>query len=284
MLAVAFAAAGCAQQPGLVATMPGIDNVIYGPGPAVGPAPGPAPAGRGLLMSNYNTPGPSPDGRGLLMSSYATSAPVVGRGLPMGGFVAVAPPPGVAPAPVNYGPPPGVAPTPINYGPPPGYQPVGIQPVLQGPPYTLDSGDRLRVVVFGQDGLTNSYVVDASGRIDMPLIGSVLARGATSDELQNRIAEQLSQGYIREPHVSVEIEAYRPFFILGEVTAPGQYPYVANMTVETAVAIAGGFGPRGQRTQVVITRNMGGRPVRFGAPVAFPLRPGDTIVVQERWF
>jgi polysaccharide export outer membrane protein len=92
--------------------------------------------------------------------------------------------------------------------------------------YTLDAGDRLRIVLFGQEGLTNSYAVDASGHIAMPLIGSVLARGATTDQLSRRIADKLRQGYIREPHVAVEIEAYRPFFILGEVTQPGQYPYV----------------------------------------------------------
>jgi polysaccharide export outer membrane protein len=139
-------------------------------------------------------------------------------------------------------------------------------------------------VVFGQDGLTNSYAVDAGGRIAMPLIGSVVARGLTTDELSRRVADRLRQGFIREPHVAVEIEAYRPFFILGEVTAPGQYPYVANMTVETAVAIAGGFTPRGYRKQVTISRNMGGRIVRFDVPVNCPLRPGDTVVVQERWF
>jgi protein involved in polysaccharide export with SLBB domain len=118
---------------------------------------------------------------------------------------------------------------------------------------TLDAGDRLRIVVFGQEGLTNSYAVNASGHIAMPLIGSVLARGATTDELSRRIADKLRQGYIREPHVAVEIEAYRPFFILGEVTQPGQYPYVANMTVETAVAIAGGFAPRAFRQTVIVT-------------------------------
>jgi polysaccharide export outer membrane protein len=117
----------------------------------------------------------------------------------------------------------------------------------------LDSGDRLRVVVFGQDGLTNSYVLDASGQIDMPLIGPVPARGLTTDQLSERLSDMLRQGFIREPHVAVEIEAYRPFFILGEVAAPGQYPYIANMTVETAVAIAGGFGPRGSRKSVTIS-------------------------------
>jgi polysaccharide biosynthesis/export protein len=163
--------------------------------------------------------------------------------------------------------------------------PVAYTPVLpDNQPYTLDSGDRLRVVVFGQDGLSNSYVVDASGHIAMPLIGSVPARGATTDELSNRIADRLREGYVKEPHVAVEIEAYRPFFILGEVTQPGQYPFVADMTVETAVAIAGGFGPRAFRSTVTITRVIHGQQVRLTVPVSYPIRPGDTINVQERWF
>ena len=151
-------------------------------------------------------------------------------------------------------------------------------------PYTLDTGDRLRIVVFGQDGLTNSYLVDAAGDIAMPLIGSVAVRGLTADQLSRRIGDLLRQGYVREPHVAVEIESYRPFFILGEVTQPGQYPYVANMTVETAVAIAGGFGPRGDRKTVIISRNYGGQVARFRTPVTAQVQPGDTIQVQERWF
>jgi polysaccharide biosynthesis/export protein len=84
--------------------------------------------------------------------------------------------------------------------------------------------------------------------------------------------------------VAVEVEAYRPFFILGEVTQPGQYPYVANMTAETAVAIAGGFTPRALRRGVIVNRNNYGHPVRMSVPLTFPLRPGDTVNVQERWF
>jgi len=163
------------------------------------------------------------------------------------------------------------------------YAPNSYAPTVQGP-YTLDSGDRLRIVVFGQEGLTNSYVLDASGQIQMPLIGQVPARGLTADQLSERIGEMLRQGFIREPHVAVEIESYRPFFILGEITQPGQYPYVANMTVETAVAIAGGFGPRAARKQITISRNYGGQVQRFEAPVSYPVQPGDTIQVQERWF
>jgi polysaccharide biosynthesis/export protein len=163
------------------------------------------------------------------------------------------------------------------------YSPSGVPAMSEGH-YTLDSGDRLRIVVFGQEGLTNSYVVGASGQIDMPLIGPVTARGLSSDQLAGRITAKLRDGYIREPHVAVEIEGYRPFFILGEVTAPGQYPYVANMTAETAIAIAGGFTPRAFRGNVVVNRSLDGHPVRMGVPLSFPLRPGDTVNVQERWF
>ena len=110
--------------------------------------------------------------------------------------------------------------------------------------YYLDTGDKLRVVVYGQEGLTNTYAIDAGGSITMPLIGAVPARGSTPAGLAADIGARLRRGFIREPSVAVEVEAYRPFFILGEVAAPGQYPYVPNMTVESAVAIAGGFSPR----------------------------------------
>jgi len=151
-------------------------------------------------------------------------------------------------------------------------------------PYTLDSGDRLRIVVFGQEGISNSYIVDAGGYVTLPLVGSVPARGATTQQLAQVITDKLKQGYVREPHVSVEVEAYRPFFILGEVTNPGQYAYVANMTAETAIAIAGGFAPRAYKKTVKLTRNLPGQQFSTDVPVSTPLRPGDTIVVKERWF
>ena len=115
--------------------------------------------------------------------------------------------------------------------------------------YRLDAGDKLRVVVYGQEGLTNTYAIDAGGSITMPLIGLVPARGRTPAGVAAEITGKLRHGYIRDPSVAVEIETYRPFFILGEVAAPGQYPYVPNMSVESAVPIAGGFSPRAQRDQ-----------------------------------
>ena len=152
------------------------------------------------------------------------------------------------------------------------------------PAYRLGPGDRLRVVVFGQEGLTNTYSVDANGAVTMPLIGSVPASGRTTSELSQAIAARLRKGYIREPYVAVEIETYRPFFILGEVNNPGQYSYVANMTAETAVAIAGGFTPRAYKKTVTITRGTEGILTQGKVPLIFPVQPGDTIKIAERWF
>ena len=98
------------------------------------------------------------------------------------------------------------------------------------------------------------------------------------------ITAKLRHGYIRDPSVAVEIESYRPFFILGEVAAPGQYPYVPNMSVESAVAIAGGFSPRARRDRVTLTHTDNSGPMRAVVPLGTALGPGDTVLVGERWF
>jgi polysaccharide export outer membrane protein len=151
-------------------------------------------------------------------------------------------------------------------------------------PYTLDAGDKVRVVVFGQDNLSNSYTVDAGGHVTVPLIGAVRARGSTTQQLAGSIAARLKQSYIREPSVAVEVEVYRPFFVLGEVTYPGQYPFVPDMTVEKAISIAGGFTPRAYKDPVTVTRKVDGVPARHALPVHSRVRPGDVITVSERWF
>lgn len=151
-------------------------------------------------------------------------------------------------------------------------------------PYTLGSGDRLRILVFGQDSLSNSYTVDNSGFVSMPLIGPVYAKGLTLGALELSLRDHLMKGYIREPRVSVEIEAYRPFFILGEVAAPGQYPYVSGITVQTAVAIAGGFSPRAVKSYADMTRLVEGVSVTHSVPMTQPVRAGDTLLIKERFF
>ncbi len=166
--------------------------------------------------------------------------------------------------------------------------PGDYRPELFGPPpeqaYTLGAGDRVRVIVFGQDALSNSYAVDGSGRISMPLIGPVVVYGRSTVAVEREIAERLRAGYVRDPRVSVEVEAYRPFFVLGEVTSAGQFPYVEGMTARTAVAIAGGFTPRGYQGGVDLTRVINGQVVTGRVPLDTVVRPGDTIMVRERIF
>ena len=174
------------------------------------------------------------------------------------------------------------APAQMRYAPQP--LPLPLAPPTFDLTYRVDAGDRLRIVVYGQDGLTNTYQIGASGSITMPLIGGVPARGRTPAELAGAITARLRDGFIREPSVAVEIEAYRPFFILGEVAAPGQYPYVPHMSVESAIAIAGGFSPRAKRDAVTLTHSMPEGLLRAIVPPNTPLSPGDTIMVGERWF
>jgi polysaccharide biosynthesis/export protein len=177
-----------------------------------------------------------------------------------------------------YGQPYGTAPAPIASA----YAAVPTPVRYDG--YRLDAGDKLRVVVYGQEGLTNTYAIDAGGSITMPLIGSVPARGRSPASLAAEITAKLRNGFIREPSVAVEIDSYRPFFILGEVAAPGQYPYVPNMSVESAVAIAGGFSPRAKRDRVTLTHTDGAGVSRVVVPLGTALSPGDTVLVGERWF
>ena len=161
---------------------------------------------------------------------------------------------------------------------------MAAAPAPHDMPYRLDAGDRLRVVVYGQEGLTNTYSISAGGTITMPLIGAIPARGRTPQGLAADIAARLRNGFIREPSVAVEVEAYRPFFILGEVQAPGQYPYVPNMTVESAVAIAGGFSPRARKDRATLTHTDAAGTSRMIVPPGTPISPGDTVFVGERWF
>jgi polysaccharide export outer membrane protein len=151
-------------------------------------------------------------------------------------------------------------------------------------PYLLGSGVKVRITVIGQDNLSRSYTVDGGGAVAMPLIGPVKAQGKTLRQLEGTVRTRLADGYLRHPNVTVEIETHRPFFILGEVRNPGQYPFVSGMTVQTAVAIAGGYTPRARQEPVTVTRQVEGRIIQGRVPAGHPVRPGDTINVSERLF
>jgi polysaccharide export outer membrane protein len=185
-------------------------------------------------------------------------------------------------SPVPVGPPPG--PAPVVWGPG-----VVVQAAITGgptghEPYFLDTGDRLRVFVYGQPNLSRLYTVDQVGNIAVPLIGSVQARGRTTVDLERQIAARLGREFVKDPQVTVDVAQNRPFFILGEVRLPGQYPFVSGMTIEQAVAIGGGYTERASKRSYRITRRMGALVDQIEAPGDYPLCPGDTVYVFERWF
>ncbi len=153
-----------------------------------------------------------------------------------------------------------------------------------GKPYTLDSGDVLRVTVFGEAELTNTYAVDKGGYISVPLVGSIGTRGKTTKQMEGSIAAGLRNGFLRNPDVSVEVDTYRPFFILGEVGNAGQYTYVPGMTVQNAIAIAAGFTGRAEQKDADITRTINGEVISGRVPLSDPILPGDTIFIRERLF
>lgn len=151
-------------------------------------------------------------------------------------------------------------------------------------PYRLDSGDRLRINVFEQAGLSGTYTVDQAGYVAFPLIGTVASRGKTLPELEGMIAAKLRQSYLRDPDVTIEVDRYRSVFIMGEVGQAGQYAYVPGMTVQNAIAVAGGFSPRANQSNADITRKINGRIITGRVPITDAVLAGDTIYVRERLF
>jgi len=150
--------------------------------------------------------------------------------------------------------------------------------------YRLGPGDQLRVTVFGHEDLSGEFEVDGSGNISMPLINNVVAKGKTPDELEEAIVDQLSPDYLKDPRVSIDVLNYRPFYIFGEVNAPGSYPYVNGITVLNAVAMAEGFTYRARTSEVQIIRAADETRTPQPAQRDTVVLPGDVIEVPERFF
>lgn len=150
--------------------------------------------------------------------------------------------------------------------------------------FTLHSGDRLKIDVFGDEDLSGEYEIDANGAVTLPLIGRIAAAGQSPDSVQNDIAQSLRQGYINDPKVTIDIIAMRPFYILGEVQSPGDYPARADMDVFQAIASAGGLTPRAVSGDYVIYRGFAQDRIEIAAQDDTPVLPGDSIRVKKRWF
>jgi protein involved in polysaccharide export with SLBB domain len=150
--------------------------------------------------------------------------------------------------------------------------------------YRLGVADKVRVNVFGEEALTGEFTVGSNGSAALPLIGDVHAVGLTIPEFQEAIAARLRDGFINDPRVNVEVLTYRPFYILGEVNKPGEYPYTNNLTVLNAVATAEGFTYRADIRRVFIKRADGDREEAWPLTTATRVAPGDTIRIAERLF
>lgn len=155
-----------------------------------------------------------------------------------------------------------------------------VRPISE---YQLGSGDRLRVIVFGEVDLSGEFDVDGTGVVAFPLIGQVDAAGLTVRQFETRVAEKLSDGYLVDPKVSAEVLNYRPFYIYGEVETPGEYPYTNGMTVLNAVAVAGGYTYRANTGTVYISRDEGGE-VAYPVSPQVKISPGDVVRIPERYF
>ncbi len=158
-------------------------------------------------------------------------------------------------------------------------------PAAQPATYRLGGGDVVRLITFGEDSLTGEFRVSDSGTIALPLIGPVRAAGLSPDQLGRRVGDALAKAnLLKSPSVSVEVIAYRPIFVLGEVSKPGQYPYQPGMTVVTAAAVAGGFTYRAIDGYASVVRTQDGVAVEGKAYRQSFIQPGDVITILERRF
>lgn len=152
--------------------------------------------------------------------------------------------------------------------------------------YRVATGDKLRITVFDEPTLTGDYEVGDDGAVAFPLIEPVGANGLTTAELAKAISNELAQGgYVLVPKVSIEVTEHRPFYILGEVANPGEYPYSGDLTLNQAVAKAGGFTARANKRVIKLQRQSSALATRIkldGTPLR--IAPGDTIIIQESFF
>jgi len=152
--------------------------------------------------------------------------------------------------------------------------------------YRLAPGDKIRVNVFGEETLSGDFAITSAGNLTFPLVGNVPASGKTVEQLQDAVRTQLADGYIRDPKVSIQVVSFRPYYILGEVNRPGEYPASTGLTLEQAVAAAGGYTYRANTRSALMKRatDTSERPVEVRGKDAIVIRAGDTIRIRERHF
>jgi polysaccharide export outer membrane protein len=166
---------------------------------------------------------------------------------------------------------------------PPSYK-VSEQQLGATRAYRLGIGDKLKVQVFGEPDLSGAFEVGAAGNVSLPLIGDVPANGRTVTEFRDAIASRLSQGYLKNPRVNVDVTNYRPIYIHGEVRTGGEFPFKNGLKIRDAVALAGGYTYRANQTYVILSRLNGAQGVRVSNIGDIEIQPGDNIQIPERFF
>ncbi|ATC33448.1 polysaccharide export protein [Caulobacter vibrioides] len=165
-----------------------------------------------------------------------------------------------------------------------GSEPAPVTGAAQAIDYLLGPGDKVRVTVYGEESLSGEFFVAGSGLMSLPLIGEIKVGGMTVGQFQSAVQDKLKDGYLKDPRVSAEVLTFRPFYILGEVEKPGTYPYTSGLTVQNAVATAGGFTYRADKKNVFIKRNGATSEVKGELTPSTLVAPGDTIRIGERFF
>jgi protein involved in polysaccharide export with SLBB domain len=150
--------------------------------------------------------------------------------------------------------------------------------------YVLGSGDKIKVTVYGEDDLSGEFIIDGSGHIQLPLIGQLKAAGLNTHQFVDEVRTALQNGYLNDPKINVQVLNYRPFYIIGEVNKPGEYPFESGLTILRAVALAGGYTYRANDDKVYVRRVNEPQESRMPADSTTRIYPGDIVRVPERIF
>ena len=167
------------------------------------------------------------------------------------------------------------------------FGPVELAQNPEARPYVasrIQTGDRIKVTVYGEDSLNGVYDVDPSGNVTVPLAGTIRAAGRTKGELQREIAAKYKSGYLQDPKVTVDVVAFRPFYLMGEVEHPGEFPYRSDLNVLSAITIGGGLTYRASRSTVLIRHPGETIWKEYALAPTVIVGPGDLIRIPERYF
>jgi len=150
--------------------------------------------------------------------------------------------------------------------------------------YSLGAGDQVEIVVYGEADLTTRVKIDKSGMVSFPFLDDIQVLGLSSKALEKKIADGLRGDYLIDPQVAVSIVIYRPFFIHGQVKRPGGYPFQEDLTLDKAIAIAGGLAARASKSDWKVTRVIDGVKQTFSVNVASSILPDDIIEIEQSFF